>query len=143
MSWPKPYRFACPNCRRVYARSVSRVLLGPGTRKCVKCLAVFRDGTFEWRVLAWKPKLEFLLSEKARFYFAGCILVATAIALLTSRLEDAVPVAIFSVGIAAIPLAIRLVRCTVQIRESVKRSEAAWLVQAGYHSQETSWYWQK
>ena len=42
------HRFACLLCRRVYAWSLSKRQLGPGTRRCPNCDSIFPDGSIEW-----------------------------------------------------------------------------------------------
>ena len=68
MSFPRQLKFSCPYCRRVYARSISPVHLGPGARRCPRCHREFADGSIEWPVLSQNQKIQYVFPDVLRVY---------------------------------------------------------------------------
>ncbi len=139
MILPTPYRFECSRCRRAYAWSLSRIRLGWGMRECARCHTVFGDGSIEWNAATPKQKRQFLLPWKAWVFLLVNVIMAAFAGLLeySRSVSDAASVAIFVLGLAVIPLTIRLILCAFAIQRSMRRSEQSWLASAGYRPQRT------
>ena len=54
------FKFHCPACRRIYARSLTPVQLGTGRRRCMGCGNTFRDGSQEWPQLGGWERFQYL-----------------------------------------------------------------------------------
>ena len=142
MIFPRRYKFACPYCRHVYARSLSRVLLGPGTRHCKKCRHRFFDDSMEWPAASSKQKREYLFPERAVAYFAANVLLGVALALAARPYSrDELAVATFFAGFASLPLLARLLRCAFEIRHSTNCRETARRLEAVYTSGSVAGSW--
>jgi hypothetical protein len=144
MIFSRQFKFACPFCRRIYARSLSRVLLGPGNRQCMKCHRTFFDDSIEWPAASRMQKREYLFPERALVYFVANVLFGVGLAFAARPYShDELAVAMFFAGIALCPLLVRLVLCEFKIRQSMSRYEKALLAQAGYSSGSAVGSWPK
>jgi|SRR5690348_853108 len=133
MNYPVPYKFRCPACRRVFARSFSRVRLGPGIHECLHCHARFPDGSVDWPRAAHDVKMEYLFPSKLLLNSAVGIIVSAILALsVWPYWNDIFVVAAFGTAIVLIPLFVHLIGCAVQIPKSISRYERHLLEQAGY-----------
>jgi hypothetical protein len=133
MNFPRRLKFRCPYCRRVYARSLSNVRLGPSRRKCANCGREFLDGAVEWPAATREQRMEYLFPEVLRVN----LLLGFLFALLLSLAElpywrGVLEVALWEMGIILIPIMVYVVRCLVRIRASVGRYERSMLSEAGY-----------
>ena len=142
MIFPRWYKFACPYCRHVYARSQSCILLGPGARHCKKCRHRFFDDYIEWPAASPKQKREYLFPERAVAYFAANVLLGVALALAARPYSrDELAVATFFAGFASLPLLARLLRCAFEIRHSTNCRETARRLEAVYTSGSVAGSW--
>src|SRR3984957_2401398 len=144
MIFPRRYKYACPYCGHVYARSLSSILLGPGTRHCKKCRYTFFDDSIEWPAASSKQKREYLFPERTVVYFVANVLLGFALGLAARPYSrDELAVAMFFAGFASLPLLVRLLCCAFQIRDSTNRRETARLREAGYPSDSVARSWSR
>ena len=144
MIFPKRTRFVCPFCRRVFAKSFSRIRLGPTSRRCKGCGRVFADRSIEWPTASPSDKIEFLFPPRVIVYLTGNIILGVVLGLKDSaNRADFLTLMIFGGAIVAVPLVIHLIRCKVQIRDSIIRYQNRVLTDAGYDSARTEEAWQR
>jgi hypothetical protein len=137
-------KLRCPFCRAVYEKSISLVRLGPGIQTCAKCDQSFSDGSVEWPLATTAQRREYLFPRQGIAFFAGNIIVGSALVLLTRpRLQEGFLLIAFAVALTAIPTVVYYLRCAIRIRRSVERHNAALLRNAGYHSGAISEAWHR
>lgn len=133
MIFPQRLRFRCPFCRRVYARSRSKVLLGPGSRKCDGCHQTFADGSVEWPSATWQQKREYLLPSREIGFAVGNWLFGVLLSLAAwPHLRDVIAIELFTTLIVAVMLLVRATGRLLEIRESMARYQRKSLAKLGY-----------
>jgi ribosomal protein L37AE/L43A len=125
----------CPYCKKIYAKSLSTVRLGPGTHQCAKCKNVFADGSIEWKSASRSQKREYLFPMKEILGIFGSIFFTAVLAFLGREgLTSSTYLIIFTLILVMLPLIFRLLRRILGIRQSIKRQDIALLRAAGYRS---------
>jgi hypothetical protein len=133
MKFPQPLRFGCPRCHRVFARSLSRLRLGPGTRICSYCGDSFNDTSFEFPAVAWSAKIEYIFPATVRVYVIVGLLFEMALALhALPYWNDVVTYAILGAVPVLLPLFVYWIYCVIQIRRSIARHRRQMLTRIGY-----------
>lgn len=99
MNFPPRYKFVCPFCERVYAKSLSHVLLGPGIHPCKSCHRTFADHLSERPAATTGQMHESRFPEKGIFYLVGNLAPGILLSLGESHhLRDLLLLAIFCAG---------------------------------------------
>jgi len=144
MFFPNRRKFVCPFCRRVYAKSTSRILLGPGTRQCSGCSRIFADSSIEWPIAKRGDKIEYLFPVRELVYVVGGALFGAALA-STARphWRDVMVIAIWGACIAVLPLVVHLIGRMFRIQESIGRYQRHMLTKAGYSAETVGETWPK
>ena len=118
------HRFACLLCRRVYAWSLSKRQLGPGTRRCPNCDSIFPDGSIEWPELKRSEMFEFVFPPTVLGFLMGAVVVGIAGLVLGWPVRaDMSMMAFLGFGLLGLPWVPYFVRRGRQIRESKERHE--------------------
>lgn len=125
-------RFRCPRCKHVYARSLSEVILGSGTRKCSHCHFVFADGAVEWPNTTEEQRREYLFPLKVKVAIVMESILAFALGYVGGQGLDVWSVVLFSLALILVWLLCRLAICKLEIRASIERYEKMQLAKAGY-----------
>ena len=75
------HRWLCPSCKSEFARTLSGrpIFLGPGTRTCDSCRAVFKDGSREWYDLGRMEKVRFLVPLEVPLAASICLTSGVAV----------------------------------------------------------------
>jgi hypothetical protein len=135
MRFPRRLRFRCPLCRRVFAKSFSRVRLGPGTHRCVHCYHVFPDGSVEWSSIARGVKMEYLFPDTLVVYTLVGLVAGAAFGLSAlPHWRDVGLVATLGAALVVLPLFAHLIVCRVRIRQSIVRHQRAVMTKSGYRN---------
>jgi hypothetical protein len=133
MNFPRLAKFACPACHQIYGKSLSRILLGPGTRRCKKCGHTFADGSVEWPVANRRDKMEYFFPVRLRVYLLGSMFLGGALAVAESvNHGDLLFLILWGVGLAMLPVSLHLIGCAIQIHSSNVRFKKQVLMNAGY-----------
>jgi hypothetical protein len=133
MKFPRPLRFGCPFCHRVFARSFSRLRLGQGSRVCAYCGRTFNGASFEWPTVARSAKIEYLFPATVRVYVITGLLFETALAFhALPYWNDVLTYATLGVALVLLPLFVYWICCSIQIRRSVARHQRELLARVGY-----------
>ena len=135
MNFPRRYRFACPSCKKIFARSFSRVRLGPGLFECKYCHHRFPDGSVEWPRASSGVKFEYLVPSK--LLINSCVGTVAGLVLILNlwpTKRDFVAVALFAGALAFAPLLVRLIVCAGEISKSKARYDKHILAKMGYVS---------
>jgi hypothetical protein len=133
MNFPRRYRFRCPSCKTVFAKSFSRVRLGPGLFECKYCHHRFPDGSVEWPRASKGVRIEYLVPSKLLINsFVGTIAGLILILNLWPIKRDFIAVALFGAALAFAPLLMRLTVCAGEISKSKARYDKCFLDKMGY-----------
>jgi len=75
------HRWLCPSCKSEFARTLSGrpIFLGPGTRTCGSCRAVFKEGSREWYELGRMEKVRFLVPFEVPVAASICLTSGVAV----------------------------------------------------------------
>jgi len=140
----RPLKFSCPFCRRVYARSLSRVRLGPGIRRCRRCGRIFTDGSIEWPEADPKQRREYLFPERGVIYVIGEVAIGVVLALLERKSwTECLALAVWLAAVGLLLLSFRLIYCRFKIRQSNFRYQKKLLETMGYGVAATAEAWPK
>lgn len=119
------HKWLCPSCGSEFARTMSSrpTLIGPGTRTCTSCGAVFHDNSREWRELRPGQKLRYLFPLEVFLTLSIC--AASGMAVVSAFGFSAEATLGLVVALACLILGPFYVKWVAEIFRSKRRWRAA------------------